>query len=249
MMPHDIITLYSAKAIEYLMAVGFLLLFIPFWRYVTGSAVAAPAHESLTARLTHWFHVPANTFFHPGHAWARPDGSDLVTVGMDDFAQKLIGAPAKLDLPPVGARLVQGEPGWAIRGDHKSVDMLSPVGGIVVEVNQEAVGDPSAVNRDPYGQGWLLRLRAPRAAAHLATLRANDVARRWMDRVCESMTATLTPALGHVSQDGGVPVEGLARIVAGDHWDQMAREYLLTDTGPALEADGPTPVTASTTAL
>lgn len=240
MMPHDIITLYSAKAIEYLMAVGFLMLFIPFWRYVTGSAVAAPAHEGLAERLTHWFHVPANTFFHAGHAWARADGGELVTVGMDDFAQKLLGAPTKLDLPPIGARLVQGEPGWSIGGDHKSVDMLAPVGGIVVEVNQEALANPTSVNRDPYGRGWLLRLRAPRATAYLATLRANDVARRWMDTVCESMTTTLTPALGHVYQDGGVPVEGLARIVAGDNWDQVARRYLLTDTdansGPGVPA-------------
>lgn len=237
MMPHDIITLYSAKAIEYLMAVFFLLLFIPFWRYVTATAAAAPAHESLTERLTHWFHVPANTFFHPGHAWARADGGELLTVGMDDFAQKLVGAPTKLALPAIGARLEQGEPAWSIGGDHKTVDMLAPVGGIVVEVNQDALTDPTAVNRDPYGQGWLLRLRAPRAQAHLATLRANHVARRWMDEVCESLTSTLTPALGHVYQDGGVPVEGLARAVAGDNWDEVARRYLLTDVGPTSNSD------------
>ena len=214
MEPHDLLTLYTAKAIEYGLAVLFLFMFVPFWRYAQGTVVAhahAPAHQSLRNLLTHWFQVPDKTYFHPGHAWARVDGGDVVTIGMDDFAQKLVGPMNAVQLPPVGSRLVQGEPAWAIAADGKTLDMLAPVGGIVVAVNQQAASEPSAVNRDPYGEGWLLRLRSPRVAAHVATLRAGQVARKWMDEVAEGLTATLTPALGHVYQDGGLPVDGLAR--------------------------------------
>jgi glycine cleavage system H lipoate-binding protein len=232
MMPHDILTLYSAKAIEYLLGVAFLVLFVPFWRFAMGASrapAAAPVRQSLADRLSHWFQVPDGTFFHPGHAWARVEPGGIVTVGMDDFAQKLVGPVHEVQVPPVGTRLVQGEAGWTVGADSKAIDVIAPVGGIVVAVNDRAQREPATVNRDPYGEGWLLKLQVPRMAAHLAPLRAGRAARRWMDEVCEGLSSTLTPALGPVYQDGGVPVDGLARAVAGEQWDVLARRLLLTD--------------------
>lgn len=234
MMPHDILTLYTAKAIEYLIAVAFLILFVPFWRYAMGTATAH-AHAGATDvfdALTHWFHVPDRTWFHPGHAWARMDADGVLTLGVDDFAQKLVGPLRAVRLPEPGARLEQGETAWSLAADGKAVDMVAPVGGIVLAVNQEALEHPSTVNAEPYGHGWLLKVQAPRVAAHLAALRSGQAARRWMDDVCESLTSSLSPSLGLVYQDGGVPVDGIARAVAGDDWDTVARRFLLTEDEP-----------------
>jgi glycine cleavage system H lipoate-binding protein len=238
-MPHDLLTLYTAKSIEYGIALLFLVLFVPFWRFAMGTARplahAAAARESWSDRLTHWFHVPDRTFFHPGHAWARVEGDGVVTLGIDDFAQKLVGQVSEIAVPPVGARLVQGEPAWTVAADRKAVDMVAPVGGTVLAVNERVLREPATVNQDPYGEGWLVKVRAPRAAAHFATLRAGQAARTWMDEVCESLSSSLTPALGAVYQDGGVPVDGLARAVAGEDWDVLARRFLLTDADDAPE--------------
>lgn len=245
MMPHDILTLYSAKAIEYLIAVAFLVLFVPFWRFAMGTATAAPAHAPATGvldALTHWFAVPDRTFFHPGHAWARMDGDGVLTVGVDDFAQKLVGPLGAVRLPHPGARLEQGEPAWSLAVDGKAVDMVAPVGGTVLAVNHAALERPSAINEEPYGHGWLLKVQSPRAAAHLAALRSGQAARRWMDEVCETLTASLTPSLGLVYQDGGTPVDGIAHAVAGDDWDTVARRFLLTDDAtpaPAASTSAP----------
>ena len=78
MIPHDILTLYSAKMLEYGIAVMFLLLFIPFWRYVQGPAKApalAPAHSRVpVVRAAEWFLTPADRLFHRGHAWLKGGG-------------------------------------------------------------------------------------------------------------------------------------------------------------------------------
>ncbi|MBI2072487.1 MAG: hypothetical protein HYT81_05535 [Gemmatimonadetes bacterium] len=62
--------------------------------------------------LGRWFDVPEGRYFHQGHAWVLPESEDVVRVGMDDFAQKLLGRAAGFVLPEVGARLAPGERGW-----------------------------------------------------------------------------------------------------------------------------------------
>ena len=108
MIPHDILTLYTAKMLEYGIAVLFLLLFIPFWRFVQGGATAAaavPAHAAARqTTLADWFTVPADLLFHRGHAWARPDASGLVTIGMDDFAANLVGPLNRIAMPAIEVR-------------------------------------------------------------------------------------------------------------------------------------------------
>ena len=155
MIPHDILTLYTAKMIEYGIAVAFLALFIPFWRFVQGSAMAtAPATARVAARaaaVADWFSVPADLLFHRGHAWARPDASGVVAVGIDDFAAHLVGPLARVSMPSIGDTLGQGERGWRlVADDGKSVEMLSPVDGTVVEINPDIAANPGAAITDPY---------------------------------------------------------------------------------------------------
>jgi glycine cleavage system H lipoate-binding protein len=242
MMPHDILTLDATKAVEYLIAVAFLLLFVPFWQYamrtVPTESYAAARVAAFADLVSGWFRVPDDTFFHPGHAWARVEADGLVTVGADDFAQKLVGPVRGVQLPPPGTRLEPGRPAWRLEADSKAVDMLAPVGGEVVAVNPRALEAPETVNRDPYGEGWLIRLRSPRLGAHLAQLKAGEAARRWMSEVCDELCASMSPALGLVYQDGGLPVDGLARALAGDRWDELASRFLLTaPPAPEREAE------------
>jgi glycine cleavage system H protein len=234
MLYHDIFTMYSAKAVEYLLAVAFLFLFVPFWRYVN----AEPAGERAPVRVAEpvpgwlgqmagWFHVPEALHFHPGHAWARIGDGELVSVGIDDFANRLVGRAA-VELPPVGARLLQGERAWSLVCDGRAVDMLSPVDGTVVAVNERLRDAPELLERDPYGEGWVVRVRAPRIAANAKHLLRGSLARRWMEDACEGLQTLMSPELGRVYQDGGLPVDGMARNLDAARWDAIARRFLLT---------------------
>ena len=158
-MGHDLITIYWLKALEYLLAVSYLPLFVLFWKFVTPRR-AAEAPATVTApgwadQLAGYFQLPAQLFFHPGHAWARVEGADTVTVGMDDFAQRLVGPIDRLRLPAVGATVMQGAPALSVGFGDRGVEMLSPVTGTVLEVNTAAALAPAAVKGSPYGEGWL----------------------------------------------------------------------------------------------
>lgn len=229
MMPHDVFAMYSAKAIEYLIAVAFLLLFIPFWRYVNGGAAArqpAVVRRPAMPRLVEWFAVPEDRYYHPGHAWARVEPEGVVTVGIDDFARKLVGAPDRVQLPAPGTRVGQGEPAWTLVVDGDRIPMLSPVDGLVVDVNPDAFR--REVPPDPYGRDWLVKVRPDRLRPNLRTLLADGTARRWIEEAADALRARLSPSAGLVYQDGGAPVDGMARAIEAAKWPEVAREFFLT---------------------
>lgn len=242
-MAEDFLSIYPAKALEYLLAITYLLLFIPFWKLVQGGRREAPAEAaSATARASAaplasvpvhagtsgptWFGVPAGIHLHPGHSWARLEPDGLVAVGADDFAHKLVGA-AKVDLPALGDKVAQGEPAFEIGDGEKGVPMLAPVDGTVVAVNTRIREKTDGLD-DPYGAGWLFKVKAPRLAANLRQLLTDGPARRYMEEAEAQIALRLSPELGRVLQDGGVPVHGIARALAGDTWDDLARQFFLT---------------------
>lgn len=228
---HDILTLYSTKAIEYGIAVAFLLLFIPFWRFVSAetqpAAAAARVRPALTD-LVEWFRMARDVAFHPGHAWARAEAPGLVTIGMDDFAHKLVGPLRAVALPTVGTHVAQGDRAWRLEVDGKAVDMLSPVDGIVSAVNHRALEAPETIGRDPFGAGWLFKVQAPRFEANQKSLLSGTLARRWLEDATDGLRRRLSPDLGLALQDGGMPVDGLAHAIDPEHWDDIARDFLLT---------------------
>jgi glycine cleavage system H lipoate-binding protein len=248
-MEHEFLSVYTAKSAEYLLAIGYLLLFIPFWRFVQGSrhaevvvgagaaarkAVEAPrpaaaipaaataAAVALPRPAAGWFFVPPGVHLHPGHTWARLEADGLVSVGLDDFAHKLVG-PAAVQLPQVGAHVGQGEAAAEIGDGDETVGVVSPVDGTVVAVNPSA-----GALEDPYGAGWLFKVNAPRFAANLRQLFDGHAAQRLVDEAGASLALRVSPEIGHVLQDGGAPVHGIAKALAGDDWAELARSFLLT---------------------
>jgi glycine cleavage system H lipoate-binding protein len=243
-MAHDFLSIYAAKGLEYSLAIGYLLLFIPFWRYVQGGRKPAAAHaeagvqartaeagkhagaRALRPASAGWFQVPAGVHLHPGHTWARLEPDGLVAVGADDFAHKLVG-PARVKLPELGDHVMQGEPALEIGEPDRTIPMLSPIDGTVVAVNAAARQKADGLE-DPYGAGWLFKVKAPRLAANLRQLLRDGPARRFMEDAESQLAMKLSPELGQVLQDGGVPIHGIARALSGDQWDELARQFFLT---------------------
>jgi len=232
-MTYDLLSVYPAKLLEYGLAIGYLLLFIPFWRYLQGGRPApapAPARAGRRAlaaarQAGHhgWFQLPAGLHVHPGHTWARVDADGLVTVGLDDFASKLLG-PVAVKVPAVGVPVAQGEAALEASDGERSVRLAAPVEGTVVEVNDRA----GAAHADPYGAGWLFRVRAPRLVSNLRQLLSGAAALRLLEDASEELVRRMNPQLGVVLQDGGAPVSGIARTLAGEDWDTLARGFFLT---------------------
>jgi glycine cleavage system H lipoate-binding protein len=227
---------YAAKAVEYLLGVAFLLLFAGFWQYAMGGTRLAPLHLMERARrrlpqIADMFRVPADVMLHPGHAWARVEEPGLVAIGVDDFAQQLVGPIDRVSLPTPGTRVKQGAPALGLRADSRLIPVLSPISGRVVAVNAGALNAPHAINADPYGEGWLLKVRPHQLPVDTKQLVSGDRARQWVASSWDELSTMLSPELGTIMHDGGMPVAGLARGIDREHWDEIARRFLLSQAG------------------
>jgi len=101
---------------------------------------------------------PDDLRYHPEHDWARVEGGEAV-LGLTWFAQDALGELVHFEAPAVGAALVQGEAYGEVESVKAVSDVVSPLSGEVIDVNEKAVDEPEVVNEDPYGEGWLVRIR------------------------------------------------------------------------------------------
>jgi glycine cleavage system H lipoate-binding protein len=192
---------------------------------------AAPeAHEEAPAfpmNVVGGFKAPAHLAYHPGHAWAMKESRQLVRVGLDDFAARVVGQIDQIDLPARGRWLRQGEHGWTIgRGSHR-FEMLSPIEGEVVEVNADVIRDPSLAHQDPYGVGWLVAVQAPAVDGNMKNLLHGRLAQRWMEESVGALHTRLSPGSEARLQDGGQAIGDVLSLVPEFQWEKFVGEMLL----------------------
>lgn len=89
------------------------------------------------------------------HEWLLVEGG-RGRVGITDYAQESLGDVVYVELPAVGDKVVQGEPFGVVESVKAASDLYAPVSGVVVEVNEALKESPELVNRDPYGEGWMI---------------------------------------------------------------------------------------------
>jgi glycine cleavage system H protein len=107
--------------------------------------------------------IPGDLRYSKEHEWLRVEG-DTGTIGITDYAQDQLGDIVYLDLPAAGGAVTQFEKMGEIESVKAVSDLYTPIGGEVLEVNSEAVEDPELVNKEPYGRGWLIKVRLADAA-------------------------------------------------------------------------------------
>jgi glycine cleavage system H protein len=121
---------------------------------------------------------PDDLLYHAEHDWARVEG-DRATLGITWYAQDALGEVVFCEPPAVGATLTQGEPYAEIESVKAVSDVVAPLSGEIVEVNEALSEEPEMLNEDPYGEGWLVKVRLfdpseadalMDAAAYLASL-------------------------------------------------------------------------------
>jgi glycine cleavage system H protein len=101
---------------------------------------------------------PDDLTYHPEHDWARIEGDEAV-LGITWFAQDALGELVHFEAPEVGATVSKDASYGEVESVKAVSDVIAPLSGAVLEVNQRAIDEPEIVNDDPYGEGWLLRIR------------------------------------------------------------------------------------------
>ncbi len=161
------------------------------------------------------FTIPTDRLYHRGHTWVKKDSVGTYTIGLDDFASRIIGAPDALELPKPGTKLTMNGTAWNVKKDTSVMRILSPLDGEVV-----ATADGS--------DGWFLKIKPLTEnvnTKHL--LREHEVA-AWFQREFERLQGKLAdPKVGLTLADGGTPVQDFVKAYPGKNWDAILGDVFL----------------------
>jgi glycine cleavage system H protein len=113
--------------------------------------------------------IPSDLKYLESHEWARVESDGTVTVGISDHAQEALGDLVFIEVPEVGRALTKGGAAAVVESVKAASDVYSPVSGTVTQQNEALNGAPELVNEDPYGKGWLFKLK-PSNASELSQL-------------------------------------------------------------------------------
>lgn len=104
------------------------------------------------------YKVPLDLFYTIDHTWVLME-DDLATVGITDYGQHELAEVVYIELPDLGTEVLQGSPFGTIEAMKTVAELISPVSGEVIEINEALESDPLQVNLDPYGDGWIVKIR------------------------------------------------------------------------------------------
>ncbi len=116
--------------------------------------------------------IPNDLRYAASHEWVRPEGDGVYTVGISEHAQDLLGDMVFVELPDVGDEVNAGDDVAVAESVKAASDVYTPITGEVVAVNEELEDSPELVNSDPYGDGWMFKIKASDASEFEALLDA-----------------------------------------------------------------------------
>ncbi len=174
------------------------------------------------------FDVPMGYYFHNGHTWAKIESGGYVRVGMDDFALKLLGKADALDLPLMGKELDKDNIGWGLKRKENTADVLSPVDGIIMEVNSKLREKPGLANEKPYEDGWLFTIHTPNIKGTIKKLMADVDSLDWMNGEVGKLENMVEEVAGPLAADGGYLAEDIFGSLPQLGWGNLTKTFLKT---------------------
>jgi glycine cleavage system H lipoate-binding protein len=173
------------------------------------------------------FELAEDFYYHEGHTWAKPEYGGRVRVGLDDFAQKLIGKLGRVELPNIGQEVKQGEVGFQVRRNGEVAKVLSPMDGIVTRVNDKLRDQPDLTNESCYEKGWLFTVEPTKLRKNLKSLYYGQEARNFINEEREKLFNLANDDL-QVAADGGGSVEDIFKEIEGKNWAKFVKTFLKT---------------------
>jgi glycine cleavage system H lipoate-binding protein len=174
------------------------------------------------------FDIPMGYYFHHGHTWARIESGGYVRIGMDDFALKLLGRADAMALPLMGKELDTDRPGWGVKRNDNLADVLSPVDGVIVEVNGALRERPGLANERPYEDGWLFMVRTPDVKGAAKRLMGDADSLDWLNGEIGTLERMVEAVAGPLAADGGYLAEDIFGNIPQLGWSTLTKTFLRT---------------------
>lgn len=175
------------------------------------------------------FNLAEDTYYHEGHTWAKPEYGGRVRVGLDDFAQTLVGSLTDIQLPDVGHEVRQGEAGILLKRNGDRIPVLSPVDGVISRTNHKVLDNPKLINASPYEQGWLLIVEPTRLRKNLKGMFFGEEAHTYMAEEKEKLFDMATEGL-RIAADGGASVGNILGELEEKRRGEFIKAFFKTQT-------------------
>ncbi|MBN2109388.1 MAG: hypothetical protein JW832_18315 [Deltaproteobacteria bacterium] len=170
----------------------------------------------------------AALFYHSGHCWAKVEDADQVRIGIDGILAQMVSPVRTVVLPQIGDPVLQGQSFAHIIQEKHIVELISPLTGTILSVNQGLKSEPQALAAEPWGRGWLVTIRPDNLEHDLKALMFGRKAMEWYGKkehefatARAGMLGRHEPELGPTLQDGGELLASLADMLSPEQYERI----------------------------
>jgi glycine cleavage system H lipoate-binding protein len=189
-----------------------------------------PSYEPALDKLPQvaGFYMSEKLYYFRNHTWLKLERNGQYRIGIDDFAGRLIGDPKGVKLPPTGRKLDMEELCWTIDHEYGDMEFVSPVDGVVTDINRKLLDDTGRMVEDPYAGGWLMTVDPKSIAKSNRNFLFGDEARTWMVDEANLLVKSLHDEAGVTLHDGASLSRDIYRSLEKEKWQKIVKNHLHT---------------------
>jgi glycine cleavage system H protein len=227
--------IFDTKGIEYLIIIGFLFLIIPFWILINKQAEVKMKFKKTIGILSDSIlKIPRGLFYSKNHTWAHLQKSGYAMVGLDDFLLHITGEVRFNNLKSPGDLIKKGELMAVVLQNSKTLKINSPLSGEIIDLNSMLNESPGVLNEDPYGEGWVYKIKPSDWKKETSSYYLADEALAWSknellrfkDFMAESMKKQSPETTMMIMQDGGELCDRPLSELPDEVWQDFQKSFL-----------------------
>jgi glycine cleavage system H protein len=227
--------IFDTKGLEYLIIIGFLVIIIPFWIYINRQVkISRQIQKALGVLSTDSLRIPLGLFFSKNHTWAHLEKSGIAKVGLDDLLLHLTGEVEFRNMKTPGNFIKKGELLADIDQNGKILQIFSPISGKIMKTNTLLYNNPGVSNNDPYGEGWIYKIKPSAWIPETDSCYLAEAAVAWSKTELEKFKDFLAFSVKKYSpgtsmvilQDGGELRDKPLSELPDDVWKDFQKSFL-----------------------
>ena len=199
-----------------------------FDQYFEDTLSPKTGHSMVYMKDVKGFDIADGYYFHSGHTWASIDSGGLIRIGLDDFSFKVLGSPDAFELPLIGQELNKDKVGWGLKRKENLADILSPVNGVITEVNNNIRKSSDIATNDPYGDGWLFTIHNSDIKKTVQDLMTDNNSVKWLGEEVTTLENMIEKVTGPLSADGGLLKADVYGNLPALGWHNLTSTFLRT---------------------
>jgi len=227
--------IFETKGIEYLIIIAFLLMIIPFWIIINRqTGITSRIKRTFGALTAGILRIPLGLFYSKNHTWTHLEKSGTAKVGLDDFLLHITGEVKFSNLKNPGDFINKGDFLAELNQNGKLLKIYSPVSGKIIDTNSLLVESPGLLNEDPYGEGWIYKIKPSTWIADTNSYYLAEEAITWYGKELERFKDFLAVSMGKYSpeistvilQDGGELCDQPLSELPNEVWMDFQKSFV-----------------------